>query len=46
MWQLLGLSLLQSILLSLGQLTLKLALGNMLPFEWTWRFWGHMLTNW
>lgn len=46
MWQLLGLSLLQSIMLSLGQLTLKLALGNMLPFEWTWRFWGHMLTNW
>ena len=46
MWQLLGLSLLQSIMLSFGQLTLKIALGHMLPFEWTWRFWGHMLTNW
>ena len=46
MWQLLGLSLLQSIMLSFGQLTLKIALGHMLPFEWTWRFWSHMLTNW
>lgn len=46
MWQLLGLSLLQSVMLSFGQLTLKIALGHMLPFEWTWRFWSHMLTNW
>lgn len=46
MWQLLGLSLLQSIMLSMGQLSLKLALGHMLPFEWSLRFWTHMLTNW
>lgn len=46
MWQLLGLSLLQSIMLSLGQLSLKLALGHMLPFECSLRFWTHMLTNW
>lgn len=46
MWRLLGLSLMQSIMLSLGQLTLKVALGNMLPFSWSMRFWGHLLTNW
>lgn len=46
MWQLLGLSLLQSVMLSLGQLSLKVALGRMLPFEWTMRFWAHLFTNW
>lgn len=45
-WQLLGLSLLQSIMLSFGQLTLKMALGHMPPFEWSLRFWTQMLTNW
>lgn len=46
MWQLLGLSIIQSVMLSFGQLTLKLALARMLPFSWTWEFWSNMLTNW
>lgn len=36
----------QSITLALGQLTLKLALQQMLPFAWTTQFWGSLLTNW
>lgn len=46
MWQLIGLSMIQSIMLSFGQLTLKLALENMPPFSWTTNFWGDLLTNW
>ena len=46
MWQLIGLSVVQSIMLSLGQLTLKLALAKMPPFSWTAEFWGSLLTNW
>lgn len=46
MWQLLGLSFLQSVMLSLGQLSLKVALEHMPPFSWTLRFGAHMLTNW
>ncbi len=33
-------------MLSLGQLTLKLALGRMPAFSWSARFWCDMLTNW
>lgn len=46
MWELLGLCVIQSITLSLGQLTLKLALVRMPPFAWTAQFWGDLLTNW
>ena len=46
MLQLIGLSVIQSIMLSLGQLTLKLALQKMPAFGWNLRFWGDMLTNW
>lgn len=46
MWQLIGLSIIQSVMLSLGQLTLKLALAKMPAFGWTARFWGDLLTNW
>ena len=46
MWQLLGLSIIQSILLSTGQLTLKLALAKMPVFSWTSAFWLDLLTNW
>ena len=46
MWQLIGLSLVQSIMLSLGQVTLKMALAKMPAFSWTARFWGDILTNW
>lgn len=46
MWQLIGLSVVQSIMLSFGQLTLKLALAKMPPFEWSASFWSDLLTNW
>lgn len=46
MWQLLILSLIQSVMLAFGQLTLKLALERMPPFGWTVSFWADLLTNW
>lgn len=46
MWQLIGLSLIQSIMLSFGQLTLKIALEKMPTFSWTTPFWVDLLTNW
>ncbi len=46
MWQLIGLSAIQSIMLSFGQLTLKLALARMPRFSWTGEFWLDLLTNW
>ncbi len=46
MWQLIGLSVIQSIMLSFGQLTLKIALAKMPSFSWTAHFWGDLLTNW
>ncbi len=46
MWQLIGLSIIQSIMLSFGQLTLKLALERMPVFSWSFRFFGDILTNW
>ena len=44
--QLLPLAILQSVLLAGGQVFLKLALGRMEPFGWSWNFWGGLLTNW
>lgn len=46
MWQLIWLSIIQSIMLSFGQLTLKLALERMPSFSWTYGFWVDLLTNW
>lgn len=46
MWQLIGLSIIQSLMLSFGQLTLKIALARMPQFGWTRVFWGDLLTNW
>lgn len=46
MWELIGLSIIQSIMLSFGQLTLKLALERMPQFSWTAHFWLDLLTNW
>jgi undecaprenyl phosphate-alpha-L-ara4N flippase subunit ArnE len=46
MWQLLCLSVIQSAMLALGQLTLKMALQKMPTFEWTFCFCREMLTNW
>ena len=45
MWQLIGLSVIQCVMLAFGQLTLKLALARMPAFSWTARFWGDLLTN-
>ncbi len=46
MWKLLTLSVLQSLLLSGGQVLLKFALDRMGRFEWTWHFFGNLLVNW
>lgn len=46
MWRLICLSIVQSMMLSLGQLTLKQALTKMPAFAWTAKFWGSILTNW
>lgn len=40
------LSIIQSLLLAMGQVTLKFALTRMEPFAWTIRFWHSLLTNW
>lgn len=46
MWQLIGLSFIQSLMLSFGQFALKIALERMSAFSWTAKFWGELLTNW
>ncbi len=46
MWQLLGLSVVQSLMLSFGQMTLKIALERMPAFGWTKHFWCDLLVNW
>ena len=43
---LLPLALLQSLLLTGGQVLLKYALARMLPFGWTRDFWRSVLLNW
>lgn len=45
MWGLLPLALLQSALLTLGQVTLKISLQQMGTFSWTWRFFAGAFTN-
>lgn len=46
MWKLIGLSIIQSLMLSLVQLTLKFAMERMPAFSWTSSFWNSLLTNW
>lgn len=46
MWKIIPLALVQSILLSGGQVLLKFALNRMGKFEMTKAFWADMLTNW
>lgn len=46
LWQLISLSILQNVMLSLGQLLLKVGLKEMPTFSWTWSCWKDILTNW
>lgn len=46
MWLLIGLSVLQSLMLAVGQVALKIALARMPAFSWTSEFWLSLLTNW
>lgn len=46
LFKLLPLALLQSALLSLGQVFLKFALMKMEPFGWNAQFWKSLLLNW
>ncbi len=46
MWQVIPYSLLQSILLSLGQVLLKFAIIKMGDFCWSWHFFNNLITNW
>lgn len=46
MWKLVALSVSQGLMISLGQLTLKIALTKMPPFAWTLTFLKGALTNW
>lgn len=46
MWQLIGLSIIQSIMLSFGQFALKVALDRMPAFSWRMEFWSDLITNW
>ena len=45
MWGLLLLAILQSALMTCGQVFLKLALVQFGSFEWTWHFFARVLTN-
>lgn len=46
MLKLLSLAILQSALLSGGQVFLKFGLGKMASFGWNWTFWKSALLNW
>jgi len=46
MWKIIPYAILQSILLSGGQVFLKFALMRMPHFGWTREFWGSLLVNW
>lgn len=46
MWKIVPYAILQSILLTGGQVFLKFALSKMPPFAWTRDFWLSILTNW
>lgn len=43
---LLLLAIIQSLLLAAGQVLLKIALGRMLPFAWSFEFWKSVFANW
>ena len=45
MWGLLFVALLQSALMTCGQVFLKFALAQFGAFEWTWHFFARVLTN-
>lgn len=45
MWGLLPLAIIQSLLLTAGQVTLKISLQQMGAFRWTWRFFAGAFTN-
>ena len=45
MWGLLPLALLQSALLALGQVTLKISLQQIGTFSWSWQFFARTFTN-
>lgn len=46
MWKIIPYSLAQCLLLSGGQVLLKLALQEMGNFSWTMEFWKRLFTNW
>lgn len=46
MWRIIPYAVLQGVLLTGGQVLLKLAMMRMPAFEWSQNFWGRMLTNW
>lgn len=46
MWQIIPLAVIQSLLLSIGQVFLKFALNQMGRFEWTWPFFERLFVNW
>ena len=46
MWKLFGLVALQTLLLSSGQVFLKLAVDKLGKFEWTWAYFKTVLTDW
>lgn len=46
MFNLIGLAVLQSALLAIGQVLLKFGLARMLPFDWSFAFWRSVFWNW
>ena len=46
MWKIIPYAIVQSMLLTAGQVFLKLALMRMPSFSWTSSFWWNLLTNW
>lgn len=46
MWKIVSYAILQSILLTGGQVLLKFALNRMPAFAWTREFWISLFTNW
>lgn len=46
MWTLIILSVIQSVMLSVGQMCLKVALDRMPVFAWSWNYFSTLATNW
>ncbi|MBO4427121.1 MAG: EamA family transporter [Bacteroidales bacterium] len=46
MLRLLILSIIQAVFFSGGQVLLKFATGRITRLQWTWAWWGDLLTNW